>query len=80
LIPTPPRSPERDDPIDMDLSLDLEDITFPFDANFFEKEDFNPKETFGKTAIGSTVFMSNEVDVLSLVSPFENVSPDHIQS
>jgi hypothetical protein len=34
----------------------------------------------GKTAIGSTVFMSNEVDVLSLVSPFENVSPDHIQS
>ena len=46
LIPTPPRSPERDDPIDMDLSLDLEDITFPFDANFFEKEDFNPKETF----------------------------------
>lgn len=46
LIPTPPRSPEREEPFDLDLGFDLEDMNFPFDANFFESEDFNPKETF----------------------------------
>ncbi|VDI53293.1 Myc proto-oncogene protein [Mytilus galloprovincialis] len=49
LIPTPPRSPEREEPFEMDLSLDLEDMNFPFDANFFESEDFNPKETFAES-------------------------------
>lgn len=49
LIPTPPRSPEREEPFEMDLGLDLEDMNFPFDANFFESEDFNPKETFSES-------------------------------